>query len=160
MTGTNGRKRAGARPAWQRLTKAQLAAAIEFAREGLDRQQITEKLKISKGALRARCRFDPLFEADFAAATREGRAPIAENLRSILLRRAKNLESPNGRDLHHALMLYDDEYWARVSSNRQRVELTGRDGGPLEHRLFDPTKLSDDELTALDELLAKSATGE
>ncbi len=158
MAGANDTRQNGGRPAWQRLTKRQLKAAVELAREGLNRQQISEKLKLPKGALRARLRFDPLFEADFERAKQEGNQPKADQLLERMWEIAYSDNRSALRACHFLLMVYSADY--RAAHSRQRVELTGKDGGPLEHKLFDPTKLTDEDLDALDQLLAKATTGE
>lgn len=149
------------KPAWQRLTKRQLAAAIELRREGFNRQQITARLRLPAGALRARMRFDPLFEADFQAAQRESYSDKGDALLDRMWSIAMTDDEhglPHASSLracHQLANVFSPDY--RNAQVRQRVELTGKDGGPLEHRLFDPTKLSDEDLDALDALLGRAA---
>jgi len=108
-------------------------------------------------AFRALCRFDPRFDGDYEEARSVGRESTIDALREELHRRLVVDKSASDRLFTYTLATYDPDWsWLK----RQRVEVTGKDGGPLEHRLFDPTKLTDEDLNALDELLAKAAAGE
>lgn len=154
MAGTNGGRAGNGRPAWQRLTKAQRARFLDAIREGLNPQQAAELAQATPRAFRALRRFDPRFEADYEQARLEGRGPIVERLRATLLARAFDPEEASTRPLHMALVLYDDEY---RRAHLSRIELTGRDGGPLEHvTSYDLGRLTDAQLDSLHALLAEA----
>lgn len=147
MAATNGSangKRKGPRrsstgagePAWQRLTRAQLAEAIEFRREGLNRQQITARLKLPSGALRARMKFDPLFEADFQQARREsyhdkGDALLERMWTIAMADDEKGLPHASSlRACHQLANVFSPDY--RESQVAGRVGLSLSDEGKLE----------------------------
>lgn len=116
------------KPSWQRLTRRQKTEFLEHVEEGLDRSEATAAVKAPKGSFRALCRFDPLFEGDYLAARKRGAEQVAEKLRSELMRRALDPELAGTRDLHHAMMLWDDEYYERMRGGRVGVSVGDGDG--------------------------------
>jgi len=157
MAGANGTRSNGGRPAWQRLTKAQREAFLELVREGDDRPTAARKVKAPARAFRALCRFDPRFDGDYEQARSVGRESTIDALREELHRRIVVDKTASDRLFTYTLATYDPD-WAWLK--RQRVEVTGKDGGPLEHKLFDPTKLSDEQLDEFEALLKLASVGE
>lgn len=122
----------GGKPAWQRLTKRQREEFLEHVEDGKDRSEATALVKAPKGSFRALCRHDPLFEADYEAARKQGRGELAEVLRAELLRRALDPKLAGTRDLHHAQMLWDDEYFDRLRGGGRLGVSVGDGDGKLE----------------------------
>jgi hypothetical protein len=144
------------RPTWKRLTRAQRERFLELVRQGMDRSQATAAVGAPALSFRALCRHDPRFEADYEEARRAGYDPIAEKLRRRLVDLALDPENDSVRPIQLALQIYDLE--VRRILGASRVELTGADGGPLEHRTsYDLERLTDAELDSLHAFLSKAA---
>lgn len=151
----NGRRRKPARPAWQRLTKRQKEEFLEHVREGDDRPTAAAKVRSTARAFRALCTHDPLFEAAYEEARTYHETTLKERLGTTIWECA--LDPSPKRD---RIRMWLGERMLPGFARPHQVELTGRDGGPLEHRLFDPTKLSLPELEELESLLVKASLEE
>lgn len=155
-------KRGAGKPAWQRLTAEQKALFLEHLRQGDDPQAAAKAVKerwprsaASPRAFRALKRFDERFEAAFEDARELGVDEKRDQLRATLWERVLS-DDPRADRLRTYMARVFLPEWGRL---RERVELTGRDGGPLEHAI-DLTRLSDADLSEFERLLALAAPEE
>lgn len=155
MAGTNGKRPPPAKPAWQRLTKRQKEAFLEHVRDGGNRPTAAAKVKATARAFRSLCTHDPLFEAAYEAARSYHDQDVQDQARQKI-----DEAVTSGDPKRDRLLIWYAEHKLAEFPRARQLELTGRGGGPLEYRHFDPAKLSDEQLDELDALLAQAATEE
>lgn len=128
------------------------AAFLDKLREGARRYQAAKEIGVSRETIRLHLHKDPAF----AQAVDEAEMEANEHVEDALFKAATK-----GNVVACQVWLYNrcpDRWMDRRQEMKLKAELTGKDGGPVQHAAtLDYEKLSDEELTDLERLCRKCA---
>ena len=108
------------------------AEFLELIRLGHNRPEAARMVGHTGTLFRALCKADTTFGAQYEEAYEEGREAHKERVVGEYQRRALDPEAKSDRLLYMERLHVDPDFHRAVTTSRQQIEHTGKDGRPIE----------------------------
>lgn len=116
------------------ISQADMERFLDLIEQGYSRPEAAREVGTTGAHFRALSRNDPGFDNAYQQAVEIGRETLGAKIRAEYERRALDPESRSDTLLHNLATVYCDDF---AVFRRQRVEMTGKDGGPIEQKVDD-----------------------